>query len=63
MDHSRGNVDRDSVTVIGKRGPRGGTTLKTQSDILAAQKKGYEVVTDKKCKKTLGKFSRLSNHI
>ncbi len=42
------NVDRDSVTVIGKRGPRSGTTLKTQQEIAAAQRKGLAVETEKK---------------
>jgi hypothetical protein len=29
MAHAGGTVDRDSVTMIGKRGPKGGTTLKS----------------------------------
>ena len=31
MAHSGGQVGWDDVTVIGKRGPKGGTTLKSQS--------------------------------
>jgi len=46
--YGSGTVDRDSVTVIGKRGPRSGTTLKTQSDVAAAQRKGLAVETEKK---------------
>ena len=30
MAHSGGQVGWDDVTVIGKRGPKSGTTLKTQ---------------------------------
>ena len=31
MAHLGGTVGRDDVTVIGKRGPRSGTTLKSQA--------------------------------
>ena len=36
MAHAGGQVSRDDVTMIGKRGPRGGTTLKSAavSDLL-----------------------------
>ncbi len=30
MAHSGGQVGWDDVTIVGKRGPRSGTTLKTQ---------------------------------
>jgi len=48
MAHSGGQMGWDDVTIIGKRGPRSGSTLKSPQDILAAQKKGFEVQTDKK---------------
>lgn len=48
MAHQGGTVGRDDVTIIGKRGPRGGSVLKTQADILSAQKRGLGVSTDKK---------------
>ena len=47
--YGSGQVDRDSVTVIGKRGPKSGSTLKTQQEIAAAQRKGLHVETEKKC--------------
>ena len=34
MAHAGGQVGRDDVTIIGKRGPRSGTTLKTQQVYL-----------------------------
>jgi hypothetical protein len=34
MAHSGGQVGWDDVTVIGKRGPRSGTTLKSQAVCL-----------------------------
>lgn len=48
MAHAGGQVGWDDVTIIGKRGPKGGTTLKSQQDIIAAQRKGLEVETEKK---------------
>ena len=39
----------DDVTIVGKRGPRTGSTLKSQADVLAAQRKGLQVDTEKKC--------------
>lgn len=48
MAHSGGQVGWDDVTVIGKRGPRGGTTLKSEADVIAAQRKGLGVETEKK---------------
>lgn len=50
MANQGGQVGWDDVTVIGKRGPRSGTTLKSQHDIAAAQRKGLAVETEKKCK-------------
>jgi hypothetical protein len=40
----------DAPTIIGKRGPKSGSTLKSQADVLAAQRKGLTVDTEKKCK-------------
>ena len=43
-----GTVGWDDVTIVGKRGPRAGTSLKSQADVVAAQKKGLQVDTEKK---------------
>ena len=53
MANAGGQVGWDDVTVIGKRGPKGGSTLRTPQDVLSAQKKGLEVDTEKKCKNLL----------
>ena len=49
MAHSGGQVGWDDVTVIGKRGPKGGTALKSQQALNAAQRQGLEIDTEKKC--------------
>ena len=36
MANAGGQVGWDDVTIVGKRGPKGGSTLKTQSVILSA---------------------------
>ena len=41
--------DWDSVTYIGRPGPKAGSSLKKPGDVLAAQKKGLAVVTESKC--------------
>jgi hypothetical protein len=51
MANAGGQVGWDDVTVIGKKGPRSGTTLRSQQDIAAAQRKGLAVETEKKCNK------------
>ncbi|CAF0703829.1 unnamed protein product [Brachionus calyciflorus] len=48
MAHFGGTVDRDDVTIVGKRGPKSGTHLKSQADVIAAQRKGLAVETEKK---------------
>jgi hypothetical protein len=45
-----GGANDTTTTVIGKKGPRTGTTLKSAQDIAAAQRKGLAVETEKKCK-------------
>jgi hypothetical protein len=50
MANLGGTVGWDDVTIVGKRGPKAGTSLKSQADVLAAQKKGLQVDTEKKCK-------------
>jgi putative transcription factor len=48
MAHLGGQVGWDDQVVIGKRGPKGGTTLKSQAEVIAAQRKGLAVETEKK---------------
>ncbi len=57
MAHAGGQVGWDDVTVIGKKGPRTGTTLRSQQDIAAAQRKGLAVETEKKCKQYFFEFT------
>ena len=45
-----GQVGWDDVTIIGKRGPKQGAHLKSQQDVIAAQRKGLSVETERKCK-------------
>jgi hypothetical protein len=50
MAHYGGETTRDDVIIIGKKGPRGGSTLKSSAQINAAQRSGLEIDTEKKCK-------------
>jgi hypothetical protein len=50
MANFGGQMGWDDVTIVGKRGPKTGTTLKSEAAVLAAQRKGLAVETEKKCK-------------
>ena len=50
MAHYGGETTRDDVVIIGKKGPRGGSTLKSSAQINAAQRSGLEIDTEKKCR-------------
>lgn len=48
MAHFGGQVNAEETVTIGKRGQRAGTTLKSQADVIAAQRKGLAIDTEKK---------------